>query len=132
MCFDFCDPDQKSLHWKLHLKFVFKLLMYVQLQSICQVRTAERSVEGRHSLVSRILRRAPRASTGYISLELRFPHLQYVASTRPQLLKGVSNAISGMETHAGLVTLVMFLVVLICLGFSGELERHSHSSHITS
>ena len=37
------------------------------------VRTVERSVEGIHSLVGRILKRAPAAKLPYLSLEIRFP-----------------------------------------------------------
>ena len=79
------------------------------LLQLCKVRTAERSVEGRHAIINRIHKRAPRASTGYVSLEMRFASLQTVASTKPQLLRGVSNMISGLETHSGQVVAVMFL-----------------------
>lgn len=49
-----------------------------------KVRIAERSVEGRHSLVHRTLERAPRASLAYLSSEVRFKYLQAEAATQPQ------------------------------------------------
>lgn len=50
-----------------------------------QVRIAERSVEGRHARVNRILERAPAGSCAYLSSEMRFCELEKVASTQPRV-----------------------------------------------
>ena len=77
---------------------------------------AERSVEGRHSRIHNIQKRAPRAATGYMSLEMRFAYLQKVSSTRPELMRGVANMIQGIETHSGFVDAVMWATQLVGVG----------------
>ena len=52
--------------------------------TMIQVRIAERSVEGRHALVNRIRDRAPSSTVAYISMEMRFRHLQMMAATNPK------------------------------------------------
>ena len=52
-------------------------------QRAVEVRVAERSIEGRHSYIGRVLKRAPAAQLAYQSLELRFASLQRLASTKP-------------------------------------------------
>ena len=66
-----------------------------------QVRVAERSVEGRHSVIHRIQRRAPRASIGYISLEMRFCQLRKIAATNPACLKDMTSYLMGLERSDG-------------------------------
>ena len=74
-----------------------------------QVRVAERSVEGRHSRVHGILKRAPRAGVAYLSLEMRFPLLQELAATKPQCLQSLLSSWTKLETHVGMVRAVMWL-----------------------
>lgn len=81
-----------------------------------KVRVAERSVEGRHSVLHRVLRRAPRASISYLSLEMRFQHLQQLAATRPECLQGLLSAWVQLETTAGLrQAVVCFVLTFQCL-----------------
>lgn len=84
-----------------------------QSLSVTKVRIAERSVEGRHSVIHHILKRAPRASVSYLSLELRFPSLQRVAATSPGCLQSIMNHLMGMERTDGLRKAVMWLVVIL-------------------
>ena len=72
-----------------------------------QVRIAERSVEGRHSRIHRILKRAPRAGVAYLSLEMRFPLLQELAATKPDCLKHLLGSWTKLETAAGMRRAVM-------------------------
>lgn len=78
-----------------------------------KVRVAERSVEGRHSSVHRILKRAPRASICYISLEMRFPYIQRIAATQPECMQNLGDALVKMETTAGVRRAVMSFVSLL-------------------
>lgn len=70
---------------------------------------AERSVEGRHSLIHRIRERAPAASMAYISQEVRYKHLQLLAATNPRALSELQQRLRGMETSAGFHTAVLSL-----------------------
>lgn len=72
------------------------------------MRVAERSVEGRHSNIHRIQKRAPRSNVPYLSLEMRFSHLRQLAATRPSILKGMSDSVYKMETKDGIKRAVMF------------------------
>ena len=64
-------------------------------------------MEGRHSRVHNIRKRAPNASTGYLSLEMRMEHLHKVSSTRPALVRGVMKSIHGIETNDGMISATM-------------------------
>lgn len=64
-------------------------------------------MEGRHSRIHGILKRAPRASLAYINLELRFSNLQQLAATRPSIINGIIKQITGIETGKGLQHAVM-------------------------
>ena len=83
---------------------------------------AERSVEGRHSLISRIRKRAPRAGLPYISLELRFQHLQAMAATEPRALMRLQHQLQIMSSSEGFRKTVQYLCQQIlfqtfCLSF---------------
>lgn len=52
--------------------------------TLFEVRVAERSVEGRHSIINRIRKRCPAARCPYISLEFRFDWMRRVAATTPE------------------------------------------------
>ena len=75
--------------------------LFYWLSAFRLIRVAERSVEGRHSLVSRVRKRAPSATTPYVSLELRWPDLQRVATTQPALLESVQQRVQMLCTGAG-------------------------------
>jgi hypothetical protein len=82
----------------------------VRLGETCKlskVRTAERSIEGCHSRIHNIQKRAPRAGTAYLSLELRFSHLRKISAIHPEIIRGITQAVQGIETHTGLVSAVM-------------------------
>ena len=81
-----------------------------------QVRIAERSVEGRHSRIHRVLKRAPRSSVAYLSLELRFCLLQELVSTQPECMRSLLGAWTRLETTSGMVRAVMPL----CLSFNSH------------
>ena len=72
-----------------------------------RVRIAERSVEGRHSVIHHIQKRAPRAGVPYLSLELRFGQLQQIAATNPECLQAMMTQLMGLETTAGLRKAIM-------------------------
>ena len=74
---------------------------------LSKVRAAERSIEGCHSRIHTIQKRAPRASTAYLSLELRFAHLRKISSIHPEIIRGITQTLEGIETHKGLVSIVM-------------------------
>ena len=67
-----------------------------------KVRVAERSVEGRHSRIHQVLKRAPRASVAYLSNELRFVQLQKLCSTSPLTLRSMTDHLVGLETSTGI------------------------------
>ena len=92
-----------------------------------EVRVAERSVEGRHSRIHNIQKRAPRANTGYISLDLRFPYLQKVSPTRPEMMRGVANMIQGIETHSGFVDALMWATESVGVGSDVVFDPLRHS-----
>lgn len=53
-----------------------EMLPLVQwLSRFACIKVAERSVEGVHSNMTTLWRRAPRASVAYVSVELRFPNI---------------------------------------------------------
>ena len=81
-----------------------------------QVRIAERSVEGRHSRIHQVLKRAPRSSVAYLSLELRFCLLQELVSTQPECMRSLLGAWTRLETTSGMVRAVMPL----CLSFNSH------------
>lgn len=111
-----------SKHWQWQLatatvvisnETLIRIFYHMSLSlSVTKVRIAERSVEGRHSVIHHILKRAPRASVPYLSLELRFPSLQRVAATSPGCLQSIMNHLMGMERTDGLRKAVMWLVVI--------------------
>ena len=89
----------------------------------------ERSTEGLHSHIKRILSRARRASTSYLSLELRFPQLVMHAVDDPAgfkqvetdcaplcSLKGFRHAILQLDTACLLLTLYfgVFMFTVSC------------------
>lgn len=53
-------------------------------QQAFQVKVVERTVEGRHSRIHNVFKRAPHASPPYISMELRFSELEDVMVQNPQ------------------------------------------------
>lgn len=83
---------------------------YLLVEWVAEVRVAERSVEGRHARVHQVLKRAPRASIPYISLELRFVQLRRVATLNPACLNAMIEHLVGLETSTGLRKAVMHLV----------------------
>ena len=97
--------------WQQHLLTVIECLrvcigcnLYCKQ---CKVRIAERSVEGRHSVIHRIQRRAPRASTPYLSLEMRLPYLRRLASTSPECLQGMQDSLVKLETTKGMIQAIV-------------------------
>lgn len=71
------------------------------------MRIAERSVEGRHARIHRVRERAPRASVGYLSLEMRFQHLSALACSDPQAGYAIQlpyTNISGLDWNDWTVT----------------------------
>ena len=68
---------------------------------------AERSVEGRHSRIHRVLKRAPNASVPYLSLEMRFPLLQELLATKPECMRSLLTSWTKLETTAGMQKAVM-------------------------
>lgn len=57
------------------------------VSALALLKVSERPVEGLRSRISKIQRRAPRASPAYISLELRFDDLCQLVSASPQAMK---------------------------------------------
>ena len=49
------------------------------------IKLAERTVEGYHSIITKIMKRAPASGIGYISTELRFPAVWERLSSDPQV-----------------------------------------------
>ena len=78
-----------------------------------KVRVAERSVEGRHSVINGVLKRAPAASVAYLSSELRFRHLKELTMTQPQCLKDMGHALQGIETRNGWQRAIVLLDLYI-------------------
>jgi hypothetical protein len=60
------------------------LRLLVWLGAFMVIRICERSIEGKHSIVHFIRKRAPAASTAYISMEIRFKLLLAIALKYPQ------------------------------------------------
>lgn len=54
---------------------------------LATIRVQERSIEGQHSRVSKILKRAPSASMALISHELRWHALSKLVTSQPSLLE---------------------------------------------
>lgn len=75
-----------------------------------EVRIAERSVEGRRSLIHRIRERAPAASMAYLSSEIRYQHLERLAATEPKTMIGLQQYLYGVETSAGFHIATLSLV----------------------
>ena len=91
--------------------------------SAVQVRVVERSIEGRHSTINTVLKRAPHASVCYLSLELRFCHLQELAATNPTCMAALQQRLRGLETADGLRHAVMQLglqLASLCLQIASQ------------
>ena len=71
-----------------------------------QVRIAERSVEGLHSILKRTLARAPAAAMSYLSMELRYGHLLHCAISEPSAFAFASERYKGIVTINGFRALV--------------------------
>lgn len=54
------------------------------LGRLASIRVSERSVEGTHSLVTKVYRRAPAASLSYVSVELRLPDVVKTLTCNPR------------------------------------------------
>ena len=55
------------------------------LAAFCLIRLVERSTEGIHSLIAKILKKCPAAGLSYISMELRFETLELMALSHPDV-----------------------------------------------
>lgn len=69
-------------------------------------------MEGRHSRIHAIQKRAPHCNTAYLSHEMRFAMLQELAATSPCVLRQVQQQLHGMESSEGLRRPVMQLLNL--------------------
>ena len=73
-----------------------------------EVKVVERSTEGLHSLIKRSLARAPRASTGYLSLELRFAQLMMYAVEDVHGFRSVEHEFQKLGTFKGFRETVLY------------------------
>ena len=70
-----CTSGTQSIHVCQYMQYNGDLVNWTK------VRCVSRSVEGLHSLVARILKRAPAAKTPYLSFEMRWKELASMAYT---------------------------------------------------
>ena len=73
----------------------------------------ERSVEGTHSLLARVLRRAPAAKMSYLSSELRFSQMVRDAFRGPSELSYLLKELTGVESLAGFRTCILTLACIV-------------------
>ena len=73
-----------------------------------EVKVVERSTEGLHSLIKRSLARAPRASTGYLSLELRFAQLMMYVVEDVHGFRSVEHEFQKLGTFKGFRETVLY------------------------
>ena len=83
------------------------------LARISCLRIAERTVEGVHSVVTRVYKRAPRASLPYISLELRFKDFCQAVTNEPTVAE--RGALKFSVVRSQLSVVIPFGWCLLCL-----------------
>lgn len=76
---------------------------------LASIKVQERSIEGQHSRVSRILKRAPTASLSYLSTELRWDALCKLVTAQPGILETSAHRMLLIEKLVGFRAAVLTL-----------------------
>lgn len=117
MPFQICFLDAKHFSHVTIISTIGSHVMFAQSyvcfrHGLCcsEVRVVERTTEGLHSTVARVLDRAPRANHSYLSLELRFAQIMHLCIVEPVHFRAALGSFERLVTLSGFRNEVLRLV----------------------